>query len=164
MSFRKSVFDPLVTVSQIALVQSTFYLSTGVLFMFMDVLFGFPSTLSQILDWSLVNSYTTFGWILFTVGLINSSINTITILLVVKRAKKCLDFACTTYFLHLVIAWLYTGLFPNSIFYWIYLVSCTSILSAGSEYLCMNQELEPIVIGKRETYDVEMMRLDPESK
>lgn len=82
----------------------------------------------------------------------------------VKRAKLCLDFSCTTYFLHLLISWLYTGEFPNSIFWWFYTISCTSILSAGSEYLCMNQELEPIIIGRKGTEDVEMMRLDPEAE
>jgi hypothetical protein len=162
MSFRKSVFDPLFTVSQIALVQSTYYLSTSIILIFFDTLFGFSPSLDQMLDWTLVDFSNSFGWILISVGLLSSCLNTVTILLVVKRAKLCLDFSCTTSFLHLLVSWFYTGLFPSSLFYWFYLISCTSILSAGSEYLCMNRELEPIMIGKRDTS--EMTRLDPESK
>ena len=66
------------------------------------------------------------------------------------------------------ISWLYSSKFPTFIFWWINTISCTFILSAGSEYLCMNRELEPIILGsssksKSKTSsndeDVELMRL-----
>ena len=77
-----------------------------------------------------------------------------------QRAKLCLDFACTCYFFNLCINWMYTGSFPYSIFWWIYCVSSTSILSAGSEYLCMNQELKPIILGKKQVDEIEMLKLN----
>lgn len=64
---------------------------------------------------------------------------------IVQRAKLCMDYGVTLYWLHAVIAWLFTTV-PHTqrIDWWfIYVLSCTVTVLAA-EQLCMRREMEPI--------------------
>ena len=67
--------------------------------------------------------------------------------LIVQRSKLCLDFSCTYNFIHLIIVWIYSKQFPNNGFWWILFTASTLGLWFGGEYLCLQKELEPIILS-----------------
>ena len=72
MSFRKTKFDPVFTISQILIVQSGFYLTQTALILVADLLLGFQISLDHLLDWNTINYHTFFGWVFFFIGLLNA--------------------------------------------------------------------------------------------
>jgi hypothetical protein len=67
-------------------------------------------------------------------------------MLLVQRAKLCLDFACTLHLFHYMVVWIYSRGIPNAFLWWfVYVGSCT-IMTMGGEHLCMRQELKPIIL------------------
>ncbi|KAJ9527285.1 hypothetical protein QJQ45_025567 [Haematococcus lacustris] len=64
----------------------------------------------------------------------------------VERAKKCLDFASTAYFLHLVACWGYEG-FPLSLAWWTVNALGLLITSLLGEWLCVRREMQEIPLG-----------------
>ena len=69
-----------------------------------------------------------------------------TLLIAVEPAKKCFDFAFTTYFLHWAVTLFYSG-FPSSWSWWVVTALCVVIMSVGGEQLCMKIELSEINLG-----------------
>lgn len=67
--------------------------------------------LDHIFDWRWMNLQSFESWMIMLAFLLNSILMAFALRLIVKRAKKCLDFASTTYIIHLVIVSIY-GNFP----------------------------------------------------
>ena len=64
---------------------------------------------------------------------------------IVRRAKLCLDFACTFYFYHLLFTWHYGG-FPAGLLWWLMMGASLCGMAMFGEYLCMRKEMEPILL------------------
>jgi hypothetical protein len=63
---------------------------------------------------------------------------------IVGRAKQCLDFTLTLYFLHFLLCTLYEGALPSTWAWWcVNLLACVLSVVLG-EYLCLQKELEAI--------------------
>jgi protein SYS1 len=62
---------------------------------------------------------------------------------IVEKSKKCLDFAVTLFFLHLVISTFYGG-FPARLDWWVVHIAATILMVLLGEYLCSRRELDEI--------------------
>ncbi len=65
------------------------------------------------------------------------------LMLIVERAKKCLDFAFTSHFIHLVACTAFEA-FPGNWEWWILQLASLIIMAVVGEYLCMRRELREI--------------------
>jgi hypothetical protein len=67
---------------------------------------------------------------------------------VVERAKKCLDFTVTIYFLHLLFCCAYRG-WPRSMEWWLLNGASLAVTATLGEWLCLRKEMRdiPIVSG-----------------
>ena len=64
---------------------------------------------------------------------------------VVERAKKCLDFSFTLFFWHFCFCWAYGG-FPDTAEWWVVNVMCCILMTVTGEQLCMREEQKDIQI------------------
>lgn len=76
----------------------------------------------------------------------NALFGAMMLFIVVQRAKKCLDFAFTTHFLHFLFCFVYSG-FPNEWEWWLLNIVCMILMAAVGEYLCMRLELKEIKVS-----------------
>lgn len=70
--------------------------------------------LFHLLDWRWVGFSTFQSWMVATALFCNAFTLAVALRLIVQRAKKCLDYAATAYFLHLVATAAFSG-FPTHI-------------------------------------------------
>lgn len=69
------------------------------------------------------------------------------LMFLVERAKKCLDFCATLYIMHLFICIIYGG-WPASVTWWVVNITGLSLMALLGEYLCMRRELREIPISR----------------
>ncbi|KNC97838.1 uncharacterized protein SPPG_06835 [Spizellomyces punctatus DAOM BR117] len=146
-SFRTSTFDPILISAQIVALQSTYYLSASLIVFVLELLTGSPVTLNHVLMHDELRTDTVLGWSLFLANLMNAGLGSYYLLIIVQRAKLCLDFSCTLHILHIVITTLYSRSLPKSFFWWFCFLCTLVVLSLGGEYLCMQREMEPITLA-----------------
>lgn len=68
------------------------------------------------------------------------------LLVVVGRARKCLDFASTMYFYHFVVVCIFSG-FPRSWLWWIFMAIGVAVTTVLGEIICLKRELREIPVG-----------------
>ncbi|KAI9354888.1 integral membrane protein S linking to the trans Golgi network-domain-containing protein [Zopfochytrium polystomum] len=149
MSYRTSVFDPALVVGQIVCLQSAHYISLSFVVVTLELLTGSRITLNHILHASELRTGTVMGWSLAAAFFLNAAVSAYFLLLIVQRAKLCLDFAATVHFFHLILTSLYSGGVPSSFFWWLVFVGCIVVMALAGEYLCMQRELLPIMVGSK---------------
>ena len=66
---------------------------------------------------------------------------------VVRRTKQCLDFTVTMHFLHLVVVWIYNGMLPNTVSWWVVEAVGMVVTCVCAEFLCMRTELAAIPVS-----------------
>merc|ERR1711941_88325 len=149
-NFRAYIWDPLLIISQIMSLQGLYYTSFGII---LGILFQLSSTSPQISH--MVNpKHLNLSNLENTLVVMSSAINSLCVAvflwLVVQRAKLCLDFTCTLYFLHALIGWYYCGKLVTFSSFIIQII-CISISAIVGEYLCMRSELRaiPLLGGSR---------------
>jgi len=81
-----------------------------------------------------------------TAFLFNSLATAAFIKIIVQRAKKCLDFSITAYFLHLVATSCFSG-FPTQISWWLCMGIDLAITAFLSEWWCLQEELKEIPLA-----------------
>jgi len=67
----------------------------------------------------------------------------VALVVIVERAKKCLDFVATLFVLHIVLCSLYSG-FPTQLWWWLSLFGSALVMTLLGEYLCMRHEMREI--------------------
>lgn len=102
--------------------------------------------LFHMFDWHQANFNSFQGWMVCAAFLLNSFSLAICIRLIVQRAKKCLDFSATAYFLHLVTVTTSSG-FPAEAVWWLCMAVNLTITTLLSEWLCLQQELKEIPLA-----------------
>lgn len=146
MLYGASVWDPVLIVFQIVSLQCLFYLSLG---LWQAVFIG-PYvgrlTILYLFSYKTFNVHTYVGWISIVSALLNAVLSAVFLLWIVERAKKCLDFACTTYFLHLCFCWRFAG-FPARLEWWATNIAGLVISSLLGEWLCLRREMQEIPIN-----------------
>lgn len=150
-SFRVTVWDPLLIISQIICLQSSYYLTSSILISIFTFLMGQSITLNHVLGYTYLNGGNALGWVLGLCVLINAAVCTFSILNIVQRAKHVLDFTTTLHFLHLVITTIYSRHFPTSILWWICHIISLIMMAIGGEWLCIRREMQPIALANAES-------------
>ncbi|KAJ3193129.1 hypothetical protein HK101_005386 [Irineochytrium annulatum] len=163
--FRLTVFDPAHVVSQIVCLQSVHYVSLSLIVLALEVLTGSSITLNHLLYYPEVTLDTVLGWSLCFAFVFNAVLCTLYLLYIVQRAKLCFDFTCTLHGFHVLLTAAYSGGFPNTFTWWFLNIVTLLTMSLGGEYLCMQQEMKPIMIGgakkRLSSGVVELERLSP---
>lgn len=143
MSFYANVFDPVLVVAQIAAMQCLSYLTLSWFIWLFHELFATPFELAQMFNYQVIEFDTIAGASMIAATLINAVAIGVEMSIVVERAKKCLDFAATVVFLHLLACWYASG-FPVEWEWWAVHAMSLVISSVCGEYLCMKKEMQEI--------------------
>jgi protein SYS1 len=136
-------FDPKLIVGQIFVLQTLFYMVEGLLLFIFYILFGSNITLDSIFYYKFITISNTRGWSNIFIMLLSSGFLAYSLIHVVERAKKCLDFSFTLFFLHFLFCWVYGG-FPGSFVWWVVNISCLVLMTVCGEQLCMREEQKDI--------------------
>ena len=81
-----------------------------------------------------------YSWITIIANSINIIFVVVSQAFIIEKANKCLDFTLTTFIIHLVTIWIYTGRFPWSFEWWLahFILIVVTVLVA--EYVIMRIE------------------------
>ncbi|XP_053213373.1 protein SYS1 homolog [Panonychus citri] len=127
--FRLTIWDPFLITLQILTIQASFYSSLAIL-------------ISAIQSPSLNYIFTyQINILTLLVYLINATCGSFYLWSFVGRAKPCLDYTVTCYFLHFLMSWTYNGFLPNTWSWWIINFVAASLMTFGGEYFCMKSEI-----------------------
>lgn len=149
--FGKISFDPWLIVGQILTLQCLYYLSLAT---FLELSVGSEGlTLSTIFDSRAVTTATTKGWLTIAAFCCAALAGSGFLCVVIGRAKKCLDFTATVYFVHLVNCTVVSGV-PSGVTWWA-LTTCSIIIMAMiGECLCFQRELREIPLARRASQNI----------
>jgi len=136
-------FDPVLICLQIAALQCFYYLAMGTLWGIMHVMFSSPVSLDHFFTAKYVNFVTLSGWVEATSVLLCSVVGAYLLSFVVERAKKCVDFTFTLFFLHVCVSTFYYQ-FPLVWEWWLVQVVSSVVMATLGEYLCARSELQDI--------------------
>eukprot|EP00897_Mesotaenium_endlicherianum_P010342 jgi/Mesen1/9336/ME000061S08784 len=146
MFYGAMIWDPWLIVAQIACLQCLYYLSLGS-FLWLFVGTHEPRfTLQFFFDYTTITARTFAGWCTMFAFLANSLAGAGSLLLLVERTKKCLDFTVTVYFIHLFFCIVYKGV-PSTLLWWVLNGVCLVVMTVLGEWLCMRREQREIPIG-----------------
>jgi hypothetical protein len=99
--------------------------------------------LHNLLNWKLLNFKSFPGWTVAIVTFCNAFLAAVALRFIIKRAKKCLDFAATIYIIHLILTSLYSGV-PVRLDWWVVNAINLTITAVLGEWLCLQHELKEI--------------------
>ena len=138
-----AIFDPILILLQITSLQCFFYLAMGTLWGVMHVLFSSAVSLDHFFTPKYVNFVTLTGWVESISALLCAVVGAFLLSTIVERAKKCVDFTFTLYFLHILICTCYLQ-FPLVWEWWLVQVVSSVVMATLGEYLCARSELRDI--------------------
>ncbi|CAL2245571.1 unnamed protein product [Prunus armeniaca] len=118
MFYGTLVWDPWLIVVQIVCLQCLYYLTLG---FFLSILVGTRvsrMSLVYFFDFATLTVSTVTGWCVIASFMLSALAGAGYLLLLIERAKKCLDFSATVYIVHLFICISYGG-WPSSITWWV---------------------------------------------
>ena len=139
-------FDPVMIVAQICAMQALLYLGLGAWLLLLNGLAGRPATavgLEQVFSAKALRMSQPGGVVALVAFFLNALAGGGFLVLVVERAKKCLDFTATYHILHLVFCTLYDG-WPEGWEWWVVMITNVIVMSLLGEYLCMRSEMREI--------------------
>eukprot|EP01105_Mastigella_eilhardi_P024135 TRINITY_DN6231_c0_g1_i1.p1 TRINITY_DN6231_c0_g1~~TRINITY_DN6231_c0_g1_i1.p1 ORF type:complete len:160 (-),score=40.83 TRINITY_DN6231_c0_g1_i1:114-593(-) len=139
-------WDPVGIVAQMVCVQALFYLgATSALFVLDAVAVGEHVTARQLFSPHEASIAFARGWIVVGAFVINAAFSSVCLMVVVEKAKKCLDFAATEQLFHILACIAYSREIPfRHPVWWILQVTCVLITYALGEYLCVRKELREL--------------------
>lgn len=155
-NFRYTVWDPVMIVSQICTLQSSFYFTLSLWVFLFDVAQGQPRSLYQLFSYQSLITSTSQGKFLIAAFLCNAVSCSVFLWYVVQRTKLCLDFTCTLYLVHILACWHWNGHLPTSISWWFFNLVCVTLTCVSSEFLCMRTELKAIPVSMAATSKVDL--------
>ena len=136
-----NIWDPLLIVSQMATLQFSFYLLLGLYLLLLHLLLSTPLHLALMLDGDSISLSVLSGWTVISALLLTAPSCALLMLAVVGRAKKCLDFTCSLFFLHYLSCTAYSGI-PSSWHFYLVVAIALTLTVVISEYLCMREEMK----------------------
>lgn len=145
MFYGALVWDPWLIVSQIICIQCLNYVSLGLSLWLLVGMHVPRFTLKYFFDYSMITISSITGWCAIVAFFLNALAGAVFLLLVVERAKKCLDFTVTMYIIHLFLCLFYGG-FPSSFTWWLVNGIGVVAMAVLGEWLCIRRELREIPI------------------
>eukprot|EP00850_Spirogloea_muscicola_P011822 SM000074S21732 [mRNA] locus=s74:542732:543944:- [translate_table: standard] len=147
MFYGAAVWDPWLILAQIATLQCLFYLTLGAL---LALLVGSHAParfdLALFFDAAALDAATPAGCSAILAFAGTAAAGAGYLLVIVERAKKCLDFTATTYIIHLALCTAYAGL-PATFTWWLVNGLALVFMAVLGEWLCMRRELRDIPLG-----------------
>lgn len=145
--FRSYVWDPVLILTQIVLMQAVYYSSLGLWLALVDSLVQNSPSLDQIFNDEILGFSTPPGRLSMMAFILNALTCALGLLYFVRRGKQCLDFTVTIHFFHLLSCWIYNAHFPTALTWWLVHIVCTALMAVIGEYLCMRTELKEIPLN-----------------
>ncbi|XP_029772588.1 protein SYS1 homolog isoform X1 [Suricata suricatta] len=145
--FRSYVWDPLLILSQIVLMQTVYYGSLGLWLALVDGLVRSSPSLDQMFDAEILGFSTPPGRLAMMSFILNALTCALGLLYFIRRGKQCLDFTVTVHFFHLLGCWFYSSRFPSALTWWLVQAVCIALMAVIGEYLCMRTELKEIPLN-----------------
>lgn len=145
-SFRYTVWDPFMILSQMSTLQCLYYVSLGIWIFIFDVLSGTPRSLDHIFQYQTLLAGHIHGKLLIAAFFFNALTCSLGLWYVVQRTKLCLDFTCTVHLFHILFCWYYNGAFPHFLSWWVINSICVAVMCVAGEFLCMRTELRAIPV------------------
>ncbi|XP_019855933.1 PREDICTED: protein SYS1 homolog [Amphimedon queenslandica] len=142
--FRAKVFDPLLIMAQIIALQVFFYMSLGLWIIFADVIAKITPSFSQIFSYKEFK-FPNRGWFVMGATTLNPFTCALFLWWLVGRAKQCLDFSATVYFIHFIFCCCFGG-FPLSLAWWLTNIVSLTIMTVISEWLSWRSDMRAITI------------------
>jgi protein SYS1 len=139
-------FEPALILAQIIILQAAFYLSFTLLLLVLNRALGVQSLVSaQIFDHRALTLREFGGWVTAAALLVANLSTALTYVLLVGRAKRCLDFAVTIFVAHAIATVFHSGI-PASLSWWCVNLMSVSVLAIVSEAMCMRIEMREISV------------------
>jgi uncharacterized membrane protein HdeD (DUF308 family) len=123
-----------------------YYCAFGCVLCVMHILCGTSLSLDHMFSDRHMNFKDTVGWSDVILQVASAVIGAFLLCAIVERAKKCLDFTLTLYFVHYCCCCAYGGCPHRSEWWWV-TAACAVIMILLGEWLCSRRELEEIVLG-----------------
>ena len=150
--FRKEVeFNSTVVILQILGVQAGYYLTQGILFLIVCLLYNAPFDYAYLFDWRLLCSFSIESLhqnvcpvIFILTSLTSGCIGGYLIKLIVGRTLKCPDFCFTAFLIHIIITWLFSDSFPACVIWWFVSSLSFFLMMLLGIWFCSREELLPI--------------------
>ncbi|CRH00924.1 protein SYS1, putative [Plasmodium relictum] len=131
---------------QILCLQSLYYtISSAIVFIFFTFI-NFSRNISYIFSTKSYFNGDDALFYMFFINILNSVIMSYPIKLIVKRAKKCLDYVLTYNIIHFILSVLVSG-FPLSCMWYINFFFNITLTVLISEYICYKEEMKEIKIN-----------------
>ncbi|KAF9145797.1 hypothetical protein BGX30_006853 [Mortierella sp. GBA39] len=146
-SFRATQWDPVLILSQIACLQAIWYISISTIVYTLFRSSGIDITLDAILNYREIRADTAEGMLLGLAWLLNSLVGVYLLLKIVSRARLVLDYSVTLMLYHVLMVTMYSDHVPSTFLWWALNGTTCGIMIFGGEYICMQQEMEPIILG-----------------
>lgn len=144
--YGKISFDPWLIFGQILTLQCLFYLALAA---FLELSVGSEGlTLSAFFDFKAVTATTAKGWLTIVSFCCAALAGSGFLCVVIGRAKKCLDFTATVYFVHLINCTAFSGV-PSGITWWALTTCSIVVMAMFGECLCFQRELRDIPLARR---------------
>lgn len=145
--FRSYIWDPVLIICQIVLMQCIYYSCLGLWLAVLDSLLQTHRSLDQIFGYEVLGLASTHGRVSMIAFLLNSLTCALGLWFFVRRGKQCLDFTVTVHFFHMIGCWIYNAHFPSALPWWLVNVACIALMAVIGEYLCMRTELRAIPVN-----------------
>eukprot|EP00922_Rhytidocystis_sp_ex-Travisia-forbesii_P014873 GHVS01022233.1.p1 GENE.GHVS01022233.1~~GHVS01022233.1.p1 ORF type:complete len:184 (+),score=15.67 GHVS01022233.1:53-604(+) len=140
-------FNPKYILTQLVVMQAAFYLIFSLLLFVVFTFVGWPRYVMTMFDHLEYNLTSLRGSVVDLMFLVNGLTMAPVMKVVVERTKKCLDFACSHHFIHVLLCWLLQG-FPTCWGYWVTTAIAIVLTTVMAERLCMQEELKEIKLSK----------------
>lgn len=133
-------WDPKLIVLQMTCMQTSHYLVRGLVLLLCH---GASTSMDQFFAFHSYTFSTVDGFKNCFALLVAAFVSAVSMCFVVERAKKCLDFGVTLYFIDLLIQCFYSE-FPKTWEWWLLHGAAMALTIVLGEYLCSRRELEEI--------------------
>mmetsp|Transcript_3447 Transcript_3447/g.6537 ORF Transcript_3447/g.6537 Transcript_3447/m.6537 type:complete len:169 (+) Transcript_3447:88-594(+) len=143
MFYGPSGWDPVMIVTQMFVLQCSFYTVVGIWIALMSYVMGSDLTLAGVLDPNHLDAWSPNSWPSILSFLLVAPASGYFLSVVVGRAKKCLDFGASVYFWHLVLCSLYGG-FPSCWEWWVVNLCSLIVAVVLGEFLSWKKEMADI--------------------
>ncbi|XP_077386606.1 protein SYS1 homolog [Festucalex cinctus] len=145
--FRSYIWDPVLIVFQIVLMQCIYYSFLGLWLVGVDSLVPTHGSLNQIFSYEILGFSSLLGRLSMMAFVLNSLTCALGLWFFIRRGKQCLDFTVTVHFFHLISCWIYNSRFPSTLSWWLVNLACMALMAVIGEYLCMRTELRAIPVN-----------------
>ncbi|NP_001087885.1 Sys1 golgi trafficking protein S homeolog [Xenopus laevis] len=145
--FRSYIWDPVLIVSQIFLMQLIYYSFLGLWIAVLDLVIHYSPSLDQIFNDEILGFSSVPGRVSMMAFIMNSWTCALGLLYFIRRGKQCLDFTVTVHLFHLFGCWIYTSHLPYTFTWWLLNMVCIALMAVIGEYLCLRTELSEIPLN-----------------